>query len=645
MSRRSNFAVILVVSCSALTVDLNAQVERQMRIFDLAPLERPDVLRSGLLPDTPGSREGGRDVPDDLGFDEDLADTSPWLAPSLLERAIRRFIAEDSWRNVRNELTAEDNGRLIVVQTPEVLEQAERFIRFLESRCARLVAIELALVPPEVLDGVAPGWDRAGSDPWLDAATLDKALETGRQRASLLSAIAPEGAWKCLQPRWLARHLVDYEVSCTGVVPVVNPWVRTIPAGAFGEAIVLPSADRSWCRVDLRLGEARRDEKPERRTLTYGDLELLRHENSHVGTVVAAPFDKVVLLGVFRSTVNEDAPGPRSFAALLRVRRLGEESAAREEGVPAAIDASFLLEPRTRFALGELVIEDDTEESHTFEFTGDDEEPSASLVDRDSLLDSLYREILEETREEPNLALVGGTLFIDPAPRIVTAAVRCLEGIARRQAQLLAVDLWQVSVSEEELARMGKGGAKLDTAWLRSVRGNPGYRSRVVGLSGWELTLGAVAGRNFVADVEHVSGGTGKLIIEVGDPVVRAAEGGLLVTARAEPVPGTSWVQLHLRGQSGRPPVFQRQTRSRSSQGVKVKQAGSGESEVEPDSGWIVVDLPDQDADSWEHLVTVSPGKPTLLGKLPDTSHRGRTRVLVATVHLFSSQPTGAHSK
>jgi hypothetical protein len=56
---------------------------------------------------------------------------------------------------------------------------------------------------------------------------------------------------------------------------------------------------------------------------------------------------------------------------------------------------------------------------------------------------------------------------------------------------------------------------------------------------------------------------------------------------------------------------------------------------VEPESGWIVIDLPDHDADRWEHVVTVSAGQPVLLNALPDTARPGWTRVLIVTVSRF----------
>lgn len=97
---------------------------------------------------------------------------------------------------------------------------------------------------------------------------------------------------------------------------------------------------------------------------------------------------------------------------------------------------------------------------------------------------------------------------------------------------------------------------------------------------------------------------------------------------------GTPWAQARVRGELARPPVFGRQARARASH--EVEPAKDGEKPTaRPIGEWVALDLPDEDADRWEHLITAPQGQPVLLNALPDPSAPGATRVLIITVTEF----------
>jgi hypothetical protein len=215
---------------------------------------------------------------------------------------------------------------------------------------------------------------------------------------------------------------------------------------------------------------------------------------------------------------------------------------------------------------------------------------------------------------------------------------RRLEELARRTARVLRIHVFQASVSGEEWVRSGAGRERLDRAQVRSLSEHTEFRACLVGLPGWDLTLGSVAGRRYVADLDHVSGGTAERMIEVGLPVVGSAVSGLLLTARADLVPGARWVELRVQGENGSPAIFEREGRARSAQALEPHDglpSGVGDDGATSRDGWLTIDLPEQDTRRWEHVVTAELGKPVLLGASPDATRPGRTVILVATVELF----------
>jgi hypothetical protein len=89
-----------------------------------------------------------------------------------------------------------------------------------------------------------------------------------------------------------------------------------------------------------------------------------------------------------------------------------------------------------------------------------------------------------------------------------------------------------------------------------------------------------------------------------------------------------------VRGELARPPIFGREARARASHEVGPAREGE-KAAASPIGEWVSLELPDEDVDRWEHLVTAPQGQPVLLNALPDPSAPGATRVLILTVTEF----------
>lgn len=630
----------LLVTVLLVTVARADEVKRRMRVFDLGFLRSPKTWRSGLLPASPAIRGDGSEYllsADEVSMSFTASDSgtgSTRLAPSAVEAAIRRFIAEDSWSNSRN-LLKEDGLRLISVQTPEVLEKIARFLRVLDVHHSRMISLELALVPPDVLDRILAGWGRPGASPWLEAGIFERALVAAGKRGRLLSTLCSEGIRIRLRPAVLSRHLVDYDYIGTGVVPVITPVVGAVSQGTFADARVLTAPAGRWFRVDLRIGEARIGERPEKSRVNFGDLEIVRRTVEQLSTTVAVPGGQTMLLGSFDTAAAGPAgetatSAPESFVALLRVRRVSHDERREVEthDLPALLNVGLLLEPVPDHSLPA-----GRPQSGILDL-GDDKGPG--LLHPDLLRDLVRRSLPEAEPSDDRYVLTRGTLILGASAERSRATLERLEAIARDKSRLVEIDLFQASLTEAEFEDVtATDGSLLDETWLEKVSERADTRCRLVGLSGTKLSLASVSSRTYIADVEQVSGGTGFRIVHIGDLVVRSVGQGLVLTASAELVPGTPWAQLRLRGEIARPPVFARRARLRSDLRVAPEARSGGKPVARPTADFVDIELPDEDTDRWEHMVTLPLGRAMLLSALPDRSDPGKVRVLIGAVSSF----------
>ena len=121
-----------------------------------------------------------------------------------------------------------------------------------------------------------------------------------------------------------------------------------------------------------------------------------------------------------------------------------------------------------------------------------------------------------------------------------------------------------------DLTDLGGPGAVLGDGWLARVQDDPGLRARVVSIDGAGSALASVVARNYVRDLERLSGGTGTEVIEVSDPEIRRAGEGLVLDVLPSLVPETPWAQVRVGGELARPPRFERAARSRSASTLEM---------------------------------------------------------------------------
>jgi len=629
--RRCVFLLVAALSASVGPTGA-AEAERTTRVFDLRFLRRGQEAAGIVLP--------GPSLRSEWSYDSTV---DPWkvderderrLAPGDIRNLLERFIDPDSWHNSRNSIE-DPPWRLVITQSPETLGRVAAFLALLGDRASRVIVAELALVPPESIERAAPGCLKPGASPWLDGSAFDAALLADSGRAAWLTAMAAEGEFVRLQPRSVSMIFGGLEVNQTGVLPVVDPDIQASFEGAAAELRVMPLPQEGWLRAELKLGR-RGVRGKERRKILQAEIELPSAAQEEVGTSVIVPEGKTILIGSFspgqageQPSAAESAP---SFAALLRVRRMTAGSPRRPGGRPHVFEAAALLMPPPKFALRLGGSDEMYAVSVQSARPKGEVEVSRFGVGEEGLLNALAEEAGLEDAER--FVLAGGVLFhAEPEP--VSTKIRArLGALAREHLRLVTVELWQGPASPGEITGDGAAGALLGLGWIDRMASRPGIRARISSLVRAQASLASVLSRSFVADVEMVSGGTGEITAIVAQPVVATTGAGLLLNIACDLVPGSGFAQLHVHGEMARPPVFGRQARARASLEVAPPKEGEA-SPIQATAEWVMLDLPDEDGDRWEHLVAVPLGRPVLLNALPDPASPGKTRALVAVVHEF----------
>jgi hypothetical protein len=628
-----------------------------MRVFDLRFLSAEPARGAGGSPGRPlirGSAIGGIGTGDHSGRMTFVSDAEEYhaagslrISPEAVEEAIRKLIAEDSWSNTRNEMRTE-GGRLVVIQAPDVLEKIETFLRGLEERAARQVSMDVALVPPEALDAVAPPWKSLKAPPWLPAEALERTVAASKGKASVFSGLLREGALQRVQPHKLSLHVTDLEVTQTGVIPVKAPLVEEVAEGSFAEVLVLRGPSGSWFRVDILAGKAVCPEKAASRKLEMGEIELLAERQEYLRTSLVLPAGKTAVAGYFAAgpseKTGEGKPAPQSFALLLRVKAAGADAAPAATEGAFALDAGLLLEPlpdgwhlaaRERWQWPSSPMQSHPGENRP------------GLMSPSVLGEAIRDAIPDAARPRAISWCHGGAVFVGGSGLSPSEMGKKLDELARKSARLVVVDLWQGTLDASELGAIGTSGVVLERSWLERMEKAAGARARIVSLSGVPVSLGAVLARNYVADVNHVSGGTGHQIVEEGDLEILCAGEGIIANVEASLVPEAPWAQLRIEGEAARPPAFKRQGRVRETSAVEVdpepaagedKTKGAAGEGLRPVGDWVLVDLPDEDSDSWNHMVTAPLGQPVFLNAFPVASRPGESRVLLAVVRAVEME-------
>ena len=91
------------------------------------------------------------------------------------------------------------------------------------------------------------------------------------------------------------------------------------------------------------------------------------------------------------------------------------------------------------------------------------------------------------------------------------------------------------------------------------------------------------------------------------------------------PVPDTPWLQLWASGTVAAT-TFGRELNVRADRSMEL----GGPKGVRPVGPTIAIELPDQRAAEWQHVVTVPDGRACLLSAVSDTHHPGKVLVLIA---------------
>ena len=173
----------------------------------------------------------------------------------------------------------------------------------------------------------------------------------------------------------------------------------------------------------------------------------------------------------------------------------------------------------------------------------------------------------------------------------------------------------------------------LSAAWLEKFSESTGLRLRLTVSQGVTASLAAVSTRNFVSDLEMVSGGTADQIVEVGDPIIDSIARGLTVDLRVRPLEGGDLVELTVGGDFTNRVEFGRQIRARGDRELDSARTGPGA--PARSRRLVLLDLPRASRERWDHSRLVPFGRPVLLGALPDPESPDKTRVRIALVQRF----------
>ncbi|HVR75154.1 MAG TPA: hypothetical protein VMT52_12510 [Planctomycetota bacterium] len=513
----------------------------------------------------------------------------------------------------RREFAAEWNAAWPAIESrfaaPETPLAAAALRRRLEEHWTRSVTVEVAFVSPDAVEVGAPG-----SSPWLSEEVFDKACAESQPAAEVAQAGTPMGQRLRLLPRRVRRQVTDQEVQQTGVVPVVQPVVTSLPDGIFVEATAHATPDEALLRVDLRVDRHRLEPMVETRRLPDGDIELASGSSQLFAGCVLVPPRRTVIAGFVRTP---GPTGPDGFLLLVRLTPWARNPDPSSPGPVECIDIGAITEPFPRSrALDGLIWRPEDSLST---------DPPPGPVSKSVLDEAIQR---GESAQGVRCSHVERSVLVGGEPAGARSVRESLSLLARSALRPLVVELWEGEVDDATLEALSKGAATAKE-WLEQRR-RDGLRVRILCTSGADASIAAFAARAHVSDLNRVTGGTGFSIIEVGDVDVRTAGEGVALDLRCEPVAGQDAIQLSLRGELARKPSFERHSRTRS---PRVEGGRPAAKNVPGDSlGWIQIDLPDEDSDRWRHYAPAPYGQPVLLQALPDPAGSGGVRALVAVV-------------
>lgn len=558
----------------------------------------------------------------------EMAPPGRGIPAATLVALVRQNIAEDSWANKRNSIEAA-GGELVVTQSPDVHQAIVRFLESLRARRARMVTVDVAVVPASSL-GEYVDLER----PWFADAALEEVVERAGEKGHRLSVTAYNEQTVSGFTGRLSSRLVDSEVNQTGVVPVSNPVVLRLPLGLSVEALPLALAGTDWFRLDLKVTRLEPTGDACRRETFFGDLEFASLREESLETVLLVPQRRTALAGTFTA---EATPGKKSeFAVLARVRPFDLVDEKKER---ADSEETFHLRVYDIGFLGAYP----------------EEHP---LLEPDLLVDLISASVEPEAwrDERTSLSLEGDGRFLHITARAAThQSVRAfLKKLLRDRARVATLEIEEFEAPLDvllELRRQAGAGWELGADWRREGPGRklrPVLRAAVAGALGTRMVAQGYESRDFVADIETVSGGTGFSVTEMADPVVVSAGTGFQLTA--------SVASLHRPDHLAMDAKLDR-CRTRFEKTAEVLAATEiGPAELPPRASrekkddspeperqtvWLpfVLDLPDQRQLPCRASLALRPGRPAIL-KVEATGD-GLGRLVVATVRVAAAFEEG----
>ncbi len=616
----------LLLVCAVVVAD--DAVDRVMRVHDIGfltrevpqyPLRvRPHAGGLGI-----GGEGGGRwGRPDwSLSFEEE---STPRIA-AVVQRLLRASIAEDSWSSERNEMVFVDHG-LHVRQTAEVQRTIERVLGRLRVDRAKMIAVDVAVVPVEAL--VDQG---AIASPWIDVARFDTILRRGARSASLVSLAAyNEQTMSGLSGQYRSTA-VDTEINSTGVIPVSNVVVQRIPIGVSVEIRPQAISGTGWYRVRLVAARLRIGGDVVKRETLFGDLEMVPLREESLSAELLLDETHAGIAGLFDDIA---ADGTRCrFAVIARLRTVEMPGAivAREPAADGGGDVFRLEVHDVSFLLGSLG-------------------PRLPVYDPVVLVELLRHRVDRDSWTDRRAALsVEGDRYLLVTARSATrAAVReWLLAEARERARVARVTIREIEGPADALARIvdrATDGLHLAKAWRETDDGKACrtiFDATTAGALGSPMLARGLRARNHVADVETISGGTGFTVTEIPDPVIASAGTGFELTVHARWLHDGGRVRLGVdlrrcvttfENSAVFLAAVDLNSTPRGAAGISVIETAGGRTRARHP---YRIDLPSQDSMRCSVALALQPGREVVLRH--ERSRGGRGRLVTARVDVSSA--------
>ncbi len=471
-------------------------------------IEEPDAGDTYSLLPMSAARVGSQEAPS-------------WtrIAPAVLVETISRNIAEDSWANSRNSIAVVGQN-LVVHQTPDVLAQIDGLLRRLHEQRARMIVLQIAVVPPEALGEIA---QRAA--PRLSSEEFGKVVAAAGPRGVCTGLTAYNGQRVSAHIGERRAIVTDFDVNQTGVSPVPRLILNQIPLGLLVEARPRTIARDGWVDVGLRVIVRSFRGEPEKHEAPFGEYESVWIAEQYLLTEIIVEEGAAALAGYVEGTAEGIGP----FAVLVQASpyAVAPAAAAKEPSADVFATRVYDIEAILR-AAGE---------------TGDPLSRAPATPDDVITLITHAIEPASWKDKRAELHADAVQLVVCQKPAVHAKIAAQLARWTQATTRMTTIETWDLAGSSTAaagfLAEVGPGG-KLPEDWRA--------RADALGLAvkahthtasacGKRAIVSAATSRAFVADWENVAGGTTYMATDYPDPIVRWAGAGMRLTMLARTTP------------------------------------------------------------------------------------------------------------